>query len=74
MADGTNSDAVHDSINLYIKNTLFKTGQASIASTKLDGKTYLKFTLLNPNSTIDDLLNIIQMIKDTAKNYNNIIN
>ena len=74
VADGTDSEAIHDTINLYIKNTLFKSGQASIASTKLDGKTYLKFTLLNPKSTIDDLLNIIQMIKDTAKNYKNIIN
>ncbi|WP_299252857.1 aspartate aminotransferase family protein [uncultured Aquimarina sp.] len=66
------SNTVHDTINLYIKNKLFKSGQASVASTKLDGKVYLKFTLLNPKSTIDDLLNIIQMIKDTGKNYKTI--
>ncbi len=59
-----------DTVNLYIKNTLFKSGRASVASTKLDGKVYLKFTLLNPKSTIDDLLNIIQMIKDTGSAYN----
>lgn len=63
------SNTLHDTINLYIKNTLFRSGQASVASTKLDGKIYLKFTLLNPKSTINDLLNIIQMIKDTGKNY-----
>ncbi|GAA4275768.1 pyridoxal phosphate-dependent decarboxylase family protein [Aquimarina mytili] len=66
----TDSNPIHDKINLYIKNTLFKSGQASIASTKIDGKIYLKFTLLNPKSTIDDLLNIIQMIKNTGREYN----
>ncbi|MEW7290254.1 pyridoxal phosphate-dependent decarboxylase family protein [Aquimarina sp. 2304DJ70-9] len=66
---GINSDAQHDTINLFIKNTLFKSGQASVASTKLNDKVYLKFTLLNPKSTIDDLLHIIQMIKETGKNY-----
>ncbi len=60
---------IHDAINLYIKNTLFKSGQASIASTKLNDNLYLKFTLLNPKSTIDDLLDIIQMIKETGSNY-----
>ena len=42
------TDAIHDTINLHIKNTLFKSGQASVASTKLNGTIYLKFTLLNP--------------------------
>ncbi len=68
-AEGVESDTIHDTINLYIKNTLFKSGQASVASTKMNGKTYLKFTLLNPKSTIEDLLNIIQMIKQTASTY-----
>ncbi|WP_109300126.1 aspartate aminotransferase family protein [Aquimarina sp. AU474] len=69
ISQGIDNDSIHDTINLHIKNTLFKSGQASIASTKLKGKVYLKFTLLNPKSTIDDLLNIIQMIKTTGQNY-----
>jgi len=68
-ANGVEEDAIHNTINLYIKNTLFKSGQASIASTKLNDKTYLKFTLLNPKSTINDLLSIIAMIKETGNNY-----
>lgn len=68
-AYGIDVDTIHDTINLHIKNTLFKAGQASIASTKLNSNIYLKFTLLNPKSTIDDLLNIIQMIKETGKSY-----
>ncbi|MGY3791204.1 pyridoxal phosphate-dependent decarboxylase family protein [Aquimarina sp. 433] len=62
-------DSTLDTINLYIKNTLFKSGQASVASTKFDQKIYLKFTLLNPKSTIDDLLYIIKMIKETGLSY-----
>ncbi|UZO80639.1 aspartate aminotransferase family protein [Aquimarina sp. ERC-38] len=58
-----------DRINLHIKNKLFATGQASIASTKLDGNIFLKFTLLNPTSTIEDLLEIIYLIKETANEY-----
>ncbi|MBP2831643.1 aspartate aminotransferase family protein [Aquimarina sp. U1-2] len=66
---GTKDDGCYDAINLYIKKTLFQSGQASVASTKLNTKVYLKFTLLNPKSTIDDVLHIIKMIKDTGQNY-----
>lgn len=58
-----------NTLNFYIKNTLFKTGKASIASTKIDTKVYLKFTLLNPVSTIDDLLKIVMMIKETGQQF-----
>ncbi|WP_010520779.1 pyridoxal phosphate-dependent decarboxylase family protein [Aquimarina agarivorans] len=66
---GIHDDQLQDTVNLYIKNTLFKTGQASVASTKYEGKIFLKFTLLNPSSTIQDLLNIIGMIKEKGKEY-----
>ena len=59
---GIEDDAVLDSVNLAIKTALFNTGQASIASTKINGTTYLKFTLLNPKTTPSDLKKIIQLI------------
>lgn len=62
-------EPTHDKVNLHIKNTLFKAGKASIASTKLNGNIYLKFTLLNPKNTINNLLNIIEMIEATGKKY-----
>ncbi len=62
-------DVIHNEINLYIKNTLYKAGQASIASTKLKGVTYLKFTLLNPKNTVANLLNIIKMVEETGVKY-----
>lgn len=69
LSKGIDGDLIHDTINLHIKNTLFKTGQASVASTKLDNKVYLKFTLLNPKSRLEDVLNIINMIKNTGNSY-----
>ncbi|TCI90382.1 pyridoxal phosphate-dependent decarboxylase family protein [Tenacibaculum sp. M341] len=62
-------ERMHDEVNLFIKNTLFKAGKASVASTKLNGKTYLKFTLLNPKNTIMNLLNIVKMIEETGAEY-----
>ncbi len=67
-------DIEHDLVNLYIKNTLYKTGKASIASTKLNGKTYLKFTLLNPNNTVQNLMNIIKMVEETGVKYESKLN
>ncbi len=68
-AMGITANSMHDTINMYIKNTLFKSGQASVASTKLDGSVYLKFTLLNPKTTLDDLMHIIGMMKQKGQEY-----
>ncbi|MBU2996777.1 pyridoxal-dependent decarboxylase [Cellulophaga baltica] len=62
-------DIVHNEINLHIKNTLYKSGKASVASTKLNGVTYLKFTLLNPKNTVENLLNIVKMIEKEGVAY-----
>lgn len=66
---GVEDNTVLDMINMHIKNTLFKSGKASVASTKLQGKTYLKFTLLNPRSTKQDLIEVIKMIKEQGLAY-----
>ncbi len=60
-------DKSHDIVNLGTKNKLFKDGMASIASTKLDGKVYLKFTFLNPEMSLQDVKFIIDMIKKQGK-------
>ncbi len=66
---GIQDDKTLNAINLHIKNTLFNSGQASVASTKLNGNIYLKFTLLNPRNTKENLLDIITMIKDQGIQY-----
>ncbi len=67
-----NENKVHDRVNLFIKNKLFKQGKASIASTKLDGNIYLKFTLLNPNNTEENLFEILKMIEQKGEQYKSI--
>ena len=66
---GVHKNKVHDSVNMYIKNTLFKQGKTSIASTKLNGNIYLKFTLLNPNNTEENLFDILKMIQQKGEQY-----
>ncbi len=68
-AIGVTEDRIHDTINMYIKSSLFKGGKASVASTKVDGKIFLKFTLLNPKNTIENLSNILDMIKQKGEQY-----
>lgn len=62
-------EALISKANLHIKTTLFDSGQASVASTKLDGNTYLKFTLLNPMTTKNDLKHIISLIVKEGEVY-----
>jgi L-2,4-diaminobutyrate decarboxylase len=69
ITEGVRENTIHNTVNLYIKNTLYKSGKASIASTKLNGNIYLKFTLLNPKNTINNLLSIIELIKKTGEQY-----
>jgi L-2,4-diaminobutyrate decarboxylase len=68
-AEGITDNKIHDTINLYIKNCLFKSGEASVASTKLNGNIHLKFTLLNPKITTENLQHIIMLMKRRGNEY-----
>ncbi|CAL2078155.1 Diaminobutyrate-pyruvate transaminase & L-2,4-diaminobutyrate decarboxylase [Tenacibaculum sp. 190524A02b] len=68
-AEEATSNKEHDAINMFIKNSLFKEGVASVASTKLNNTIYLKFTLLNPNNSIENLLGIVRAIKNSGAEY-----
>lgn len=52
-----------NTINVEIRKALFNSGEALIASTKIEGRVYLKLTLLNPSATIHDIQEIIELIK-----------
>lgn len=56
-------ERVIDKANAYIRKSLFRSGEAVVASTKVGGRRYLKFTLLNPETTIDDLRRVVHRIK-----------
>lgn len=63
------SDAVIDAANTYIRKAIFRSGTAVVAATKVNGRQYLKFTLLNPATTLNDLRSIIALIKQHGDSY-----
>ncbi|ASW73576.1 cytochrome C biogenesis protein CcmH [Chryseobacterium piperi] len=56
-------------INTYIKSQLYKHGNALVAGTKVNGEFYLKFTILNPLTTIEDIKTILLTIKQHGNEY-----
>ncbi|MFF9058432.1 lysine decarboxylase DesA [Streptomyces sp. NPDC014882] len=64
----TDPDAV-DHANLHARKALFASGDAVVAGTKADGRHYLKFTLLNPETTVDDMAAVLELIAGHAEQY-----
>ena len=52
-----------DEINREIRKAIFRSGSAVIAATVVEGRQHLKFTLLNPETTLDDLRAIVELIR-----------
>lgn len=50
-------------LNARIRTALFESGRSMVASTKVDGEVWLKFTLLNPLATAADILGIVDQIR-----------
>jgi len=57
------TDELLDDCNHFIRKRIFRDGRAVIAGTKVNGHYYLKFTLLNPQTGIENLEAIIELIK-----------
>lgn len=51
-----------DRINEAIRLSLLHAGRAVIARTRLDGRVFLKLTLMNPATTLDDLRELIALV------------
>ncbi|GED86880.1 lysine decarboxylase DesA [Streptomyces sp. 6-11-2] len=58
-----------DRANLYARKALFASGAAAVAGTKVAGRHYLKFTLLNPETTTGDLTAVLDLIAGHAEQY-----
>ncbi|WP_207513985.1 pyridoxal phosphate-dependent decarboxylase family protein [Longitalea luteola] len=56
-------------MNQHIKQTMFFNGEVLVASTRVNGRFYLKFTILNPLTTIQHIQNILTIIKKHGKDY-----
>lgn len=66
---GVTSPAAIDRANLYARKALFASGDAVVAGTKVGGKHYLKFTLLNPETTLTDIAAVLDLIAGHAEQY-----
>lgn len=64
----TDPDLV-DAANLYAREQLAASGTALVAGTKVDGRHHLKFTLLNPETTTEDLAAVLDLIAEYAAAY-----
>lgn len=58
-----------DDANLHARETLAANGEAVIAGTKVDGRHYLKFTLLNPKTSIAEVAGVVDLIAEHAGRY-----
>ncbi|HKP07140.1 MAG TPA: pyridoxal-dependent decarboxylase [Microbacterium sp.] len=59
-------DATRDALVAGVRRVLFESGRALVAKTVIDGRPCLKLTLLNPATTLDDVRQILAMVKDAA--------
>ncbi|MFF0202272.1 lysine decarboxylase DesA [Streptomyces sp. NPDC005017] len=58
-----------DRANLYARKALFASGEAIVAGTKVGGRHYLKFTLLNPETKASDIAAVLDLIAGHAEQY-----
>ncbi|WP_329410204.1 lysine decarboxylase DesA [Streptomyces sp. NBC_00704] len=66
---GVTDPAETDRANLYARKALFASGDAVVAGTKVGARHYLKFTLLNPETTTDDIAAVLDLIAGHAEQY-----
>ncbi|MCX5607838.1 aspartate aminotransferase family protein [Streptomyces sp. NBC_00047] len=58
-----------DEANLHARKALFASGEAVVAGTKVDGDQYLKFTLLNPQTTTADISAVLDLLAAHAAQF-----
>ncbi|SCL34722.1 L-2,4-diaminobutyrate decarboxylase [Micromonospora nigra] len=58
-----------DQANLHARAALAASGLAVVAGTRVDGRQHLKFTLLNPATTRDDVAAVLDLIAEHAGRY-----
>ncbi|MER8005640.1 lysine decarboxylase DesA [Streptomyces sp. NPDC094149] len=66
---GVTDPAEIDRANLHARKALFASGAAVVAGTRVHGRHYLKFTLLNPETTAEDIAAVLDLIAGHAEQY-----
>ncbi|MDX3353698.1 aspartate aminotransferase family protein [Streptomyces sp. ME01-24h] len=62
-------DQAVDHANLHAREALAASGEAVVAGTKVDGHHYLKFTLLNPQTTLADIAHVLDLLAGHAEQH-----
>ncbi|MCO6010435.1 aspartate aminotransferase family protein [Actinoallomurus purpureus] len=65
---GVSDDAL-DQANLHAAAALSASGAAVVATTVVDGRHHLKFTLLNPRTTVVDVADVLDLLAGHARAY-----
>jgi L-2,4-diaminobutyrate decarboxylase len=63
--EGTSEDEA-DVVNPAIRRTIAGSGSAVVAGTRCDGRAWLKLTMLNPETTPDDLRAVLALVTGTG--------
>ncbi|MDR6558058.1 L-2,4-diaminobutyrate decarboxylase [Arthrobacter pascens] len=67
LEDGTRlSEDGADALNPAIRAAIFDSGEAVVAGTKVAGRHFLKFTLLNAEATLEDISEIVSLLRGTG--------
>lgn len=53
-------------LNNEIRAALYRSGRAMVAATKVDGRQFLKLTLLNPLATVGDIVGVVDLVRETG--------
>ncbi|WP_110686814.1 pyridoxal phosphate-dependent decarboxylase family protein [Salinicola aestuarinus] len=61
---GIEEEARIEALNRKIRQILSRRGEAVVAATRVDGRLYLKFTLLNPLTRAEDLARLLDRIAE----------
>ncbi len=63
---GKDEDLWSDTVNDRIRLVLLQTGQAVIGYTKFNGRSYLKFTLMNPMTRLNDIESLLVRMREIS--------
>ncbi|HYX07199.1 MAG TPA: aminotransferase class I/II-fold pyridoxal phosphate-dependent enzyme [Bacteroidales bacterium] len=66
VQDGQEEDRLNE-MNAFIRKTIVEEGEYYLVQTMLDKKLYLRLSLMNPFTSIQDLDNLIERITEKAK-------
>ncbi|HEX3813506.1 MAG TPA: aspartate aminotransferase family protein [Mycobacteriales bacterium] len=66
---GNSDPELRDRVNRHAREALYASGEAVVAGTVVDGRHYLKFTLLNPQTSLFDIAEVLDLLAEHAGRF-----